>query len=149
MAVLSLTLLVITLLTIFYGGETLAPMIETIMRDAELPYSGVGVIIAMIVALPETLTTARAAHAGQVQVSFNVALGSAMASIGLTIPVVALASTILHIPLALGLGPKEMVLLVLTTVVGILTVVSGRASVLRGSLHLTICAAYLFLAFVP
>lgn len=147
--IVSAALLLVTLVTIFYGSETLAPLIEKSIREAHLPSSSIGVLIAMIVALPETLTAAKAAHAGQVQVSFNVALGSAMASIGLTIPVVAVASAILHVPLTLGLGPKEMVLLVLTTVVGIVTVVSGHASVLRGSLHLTICAAYIFLAFVP
>lgn len=145
----SLGLLLLALLAVIYGGETLAPFVEDGMRKANLPTSSVGVLIAMVVALPETLTAVKAAHAGQVQVSFNLALGSAMASLGLTIPVVAIASGLLHFPLTLGLGPKEMILLALTTVVGILTVVPGRASVMRGSLHLTICAAYVFLALVP
>ncbi|WP_321969149.1 calcium:proton antiporter [Paraburkholderia tropica] len=148
-ALLSLGLLLVSLLAVIYGGEALAPFVEDAMRKANLPTSSVGVLIAMVVALPETLTAVKAAHAGQVQVSFNLALGSAMASLGLTIPVVAITSGLLHFPLTLGLGPKEMVLLALTTVVGILTVVPGRASVMRGSLHLTICAAYVFLALVP
>ncbi|AJF01256.2 hypothetical protein SG18_22070 [Pandoraea apista] len=148
-AVPAVLLLLSALVAITLAAQILAPSIESMVQNANLPISSVGVMIAIIVALPETLTAMRAAHAGEVQVSFNLALGSAMASLGLTIPVVAVAANFMQVRLTLGLGPKEMVFLVLTTVVGILTVVSGRASVLRGSLHTTICCAFVFMAFFP
>ncbi|WP_051610656.1 calcium:proton antiporter [Pandoraea sp. E26] len=148
-AMSSVLMLLAALMAITLAAQILAPGIESMVQRASLPISSVGVMIAIVVALPETLTAMRAAHAGEVQVSFNLALGSAMASLGLTIPVVAVAASFMRVRLTLGLGPKEMVFLVLTTVVGILTVVSGRASVLRGSLHMTICSAFVFMAFFP
>jgi Ca2+:H+ antiporter len=83
------------------------------------------------------------------QTSLNLALGSALASIGLTIPVVAVVSIVLHQPLALGLGAKEEVLLALTLLVGVVTLGTGRTTVLQGIVHLVIFAAFLFLAVVP
>ena len=85
----------------------------------------------------------------RVQVSLNLALGSAMASIGLTIPVIALAMIWLDGPLVLGLGDTQLVLLALTVVVGVLTVVPGRATRLQGVVHLVLLAAFLFLAVNP
>ena len=113
------------------------------------PHSFVGVVIALLVLLPETLAAARAARRDRVQTSLNLAFGSAMASIGLTIPAIAVASIWLDGPLLLGLEPTQMVLLALTVVVGILTVVPGRATRLQGGVHLVLLAAFLFLAINP
>jgi Ca2+:H+ antiporter len=101
------------------------------------------------VLLPETLAAARNARRGRVQISLNLALGSAMASIALTIPTLAVASIWLDGPLDLGLGSTQLVLLVLTFVVGSLTVLPGRATVQEGATHLAILAAFLFLAINP
>jgi Ca2+:H+ antiporter len=109
----------------------------------------VGVVIALLVLLPETLAALRAARRDRIQTSLNLALGSAMASIGLTIPAIAIASVWLSGPLLLGLGATQMVLLALTVVVGVLTVVPGRATLLQGGVHLAILAAFLFLAVTP
>jgi Ca2+:H+ antiporter len=79
----------------------------------------------------------------------NLALGSALASIGLTIPVVAAASVILGIPLILGLGPKDLVMLALTLVLSVVTLTTGRTHMMLGAVHLVVFAAFLFLAFVP
>jgi Ca2+:H+ antiporter len=79
----------------------------------------------------------------------NLALGSALASIGLTIPAVAVVSVVLGTPLALGLEPKEEVLLALTLLVSVMTLGTGRTTVLQGAVHLVILAAFLFLAVVP
>jgi Ca2+:H+ antiporter len=79
----------------------------------------------------------------------NLALGSALASIGLTIPTVAVVSMLLGQPLALGLGLKDMVLLALTLLVGVITLGTGRTTVLQGIVHLVIFATFLFLAVVP
>jgi Ca2+:H+ antiporter len=119
------------------------------VQSAGLPNSFVGVVIALLVLLPETLAAVNAAQRGRVQTSLNLALGSAMASIGLTIPVIALATIWIDVPLLLGLGETQIVLLALTVVVGVLTVVPGRATRLQASVHLTLFAAYLFLAARP
>ena len=105
--------------------------------------------IALLVLLPETLAATRAARRDRVQTSLNLAYGSAMASIGLTIPAIAVASIWLDGPLLLGLGSTQLVLLALTAVVGILTIVPGRATPLQGGVHLSILAAFLFLAISP
>ncbi len=106
-------------------------------------------MIALLVLLPETLAAVRAALRDRIQISLNLAYGSAMASIGLTIPVIALASVWLEGPLLLGLGSTQMVLLALTVVVSVLTVVPGRATRLQGGVHLVLLAAFLFLAINP
>jgi Ca2+:H+ antiporter len=95
------------------------------------------------------LAALRAARLNRLQTSMNLALGSALASIGLTIPAVAVVSLILAQPLALGLGVKEQILLALTVLVGVITLGTGRTTVLQGIVHLVIFAAFLFLAVVP
>lgn len=102
-----------------------------------------------MVLLPETLAAVRAGRRDRVQISLNLALGSAMASIGLTIPAIAVASIWLEGPLVLGLGAIQMVLLALTVVVGGLTVLSGRATLLQGGVHLALFSAFVFLAASP
>jgi Ca2+:H+ antiporter len=107
------------------------------------------VVIAMLVLLPETLAAARAAMRDRIQTSLNLAYGSAMASIGLTIPTIAVATIWLDTPLTLGLGGTQLVLLALTVVVSVLTVVPGRATRLQGAVHLVMLAAFVFLAMQP
>ena len=106
-------------------------------------------VIALLVLLPETIAAVRAARRNRVQISLNLAFGSAMASIGLTIPAIAVASIWLEGPLVLGLGSTQIILLALTVVVGVLTVVPGRATRLQGGVHLVLLAAFLFLAVNP
>ncbi len=113
------------------------------------PPSAVGVAIALLVLLPETLAAVRNARRDRVQTSFNLALGSAMASIGLTIPVIAMASIWLEGPLVLGLESTQVVLLAITVVVGALTILPGRATVQEGGVHLVLFGAFLFLAVNP
>ncbi|OSC41276.1 calcium:proton antiporter [Mycobacterium decipiens] len=148
-ALASLGLLLVALVAVVGLAKVESPIIERVVSAAGFPQSFVGVVIATLVLLPETLAAARAARQGRLQTSLNLAYGSAMASIGLTIPTIALASLWLSGPLALGLGPIQLVLLVLTVVVSVLTVVPGRATRLQGEVHLVLLAAYLFLAVVP
>ena len=145
----SLGLLTVALVAVVGLAKVLSPALEAGVAAVGFPASFVGVIIALLVLLPETLAAVRAARRGLVQTSLNLALGSAMASIGLTIPVIAIASIWIDGPLVLGLEPTQMVLLALTVVVGILTVVPGRATRLQGSTHLILFAAFLFLAVNP
>jgi Ca2+:H+ antiporter len=123
--------------------------IESVVADAGLPQSFVGVVIALLVLLPETLAAVRNARRDRVQISLNLALGSGMASIGLTIPAIAIASIWLEGPLILGLGATQIVLLALTAGVGVLTVMPGRATLLQAAVHLSICASFFFLAASP
>ena len=113
------------------------------------PPSAVGVVFALLVLLPETLAAARNPLHDRIQTSFNLALGSAMASIGLTIPVIAIASIWLDGPLNLGLEPMQMVLLAITVVVASLTILPGRATLQESGVHLALFGAFVFLAFNP
>ncbi|MEW2314863.1 calcium:proton antiporter [Streptomyces bauhiniae] len=146
---ISLGLLGLALVGVVGLAKGVSPTIESGVEGAGLPPAVVGVIIALLVLLPETIAALRAARRDRVQTSLNLALGSAMASIGLTIPAVALASIWLSGPLVLGLGSTHMLLLALTVVVASLTVVPGRATPLQGGVHLVIFAAYLELALNP
>ncbi|MEU8773734.1 ionic transporter y4hA [Streptomyces sp. NPDC048606] len=148
-ALISLGLLLVALVAVVGDAKAVSPTIEKGVANAGLPHAVVGVIIALLVLLPETLAAVRAARRDRVQTSLNLAYGSAIASIGLTIPAIALASIWLTGPLLLGLGAIHMVLLALTVVVGALTLVPGRATLLQGGVHLVILAAYLFLAVSP
>ncbi|MEU7301040.1 ionic transporter y4hA [Streptomyces sp. NPDC007206] len=146
---ISLGLLALALIGVVGLAKGVSPAIESGVAAVGLHQAVVGVIIALLVLLPETIAALRSARRDRVQTSLNLALGSAMASIGLTIPAVALASVWLAGPLVLGLSPTHMLLLALTVVVSSLTVVPGRATPLQGGVHLVVFAAYLELAINP
>ncbi|KOY56974.1 calcium:proton antiporter [Streptomyces sp. XY332] len=148
-ALVSLGLLLVALVAVVGDAKAVSPTIEAGVAGAGLPNAVVGVIIALLVLAPETLAAVRAARRDRVQTSLNLGYGSAIASIGLTIPAVALASVWLSGPLLLGLGPIHMVLLALTVVVSALTIAPGRATLLQGGVHIVLLAAYLFLAVSP
>lgn len=148
-ALTSLGLLLVALVAVVGLAKVESPAIEDGVAAAGFPHSFVGVVIALLVLAPETLAAARAARRGRIQISLNLAYGSAMASIGLTIPTIALASVWLQGPLLLGLGDTQLVLLALTVVVSVLTVVPGRATRLQGGVHLVLLAAFVFLAINP
>lgn len=148
-ALRSLGLLLVALVAVVGLAKTSSGAIEDGVKSIGAPQSAVGVVIAMLVLLPETLAATRNARRGQVQISFNLGFGSAMASIGLTIPALAIASIWLDGPLVLGLGATQTVLLVLTALVGSLTLLPGRATLQEGGVHLVILAAFLFLAINP
>ncbi|WP_189864327.1 calcium:proton antiporter [Streptomyces poonensis] len=148
-AMISLVLLGLALVGVVGLAKGVSPTIESGVSAAGLPHAVVGVVIALLVLLPETIAALRAARRDRVQTSLNLGLGSAMASIGLTIPAVALASVWLSGPLVLGLGATHMVLLALTIVVSSLTVVPGRATPLQGGVHLVLLAVFLELAANP
>ncbi|KMO94403.1 calcium:proton antiporter [Streptomyces roseus] len=148
-ALVSLGLLLVALVAVVGDAKAVSPTIERAVAGAGLPNAVVGVIIALLVLAPETLAAVRAARRDRVQTSLNLGYGSAIASIGLTIPAIALATVWLSGPLLLGLGPIHMVLLALTVVVSALTIAPGRATLLQGGVHLVLLAAYLFLAVSP
>jgi Ca2+:H+ antiporter len=148
-ALVSLGLLGVSLVTVVGLAKTVSPTIEAGVRAAGIPESFVGVVIALLVLAPEGLAATRAALRDRIQTSLNLGYGSAIASIGLTVPVIAVASIWLEGPLILGLGSTQIVLLVLTVVVSVLTVAPGRATRLQGTVHLILLAAFIFLAINP
>lgn len=145
----SLGLLVVSLVAVVGLAKIESPAIESGVAALGFPQAVVGVVIALLVLAPETIAAVRAAARNRVQVSLNLALGSAMASIGLTIPAIAVATLWLEGPLELGLNQLQTVLLLLTAAVAILTVVPGRAKTLQGGVHLVLLAAFLFLTVAP
>jgi Ca2+:H+ antiporter len=147
--VISLVLLLVALVTVVGLAKVESPAIEAGVEAAGFPESVVGVVIALLVLAPETLAAVRAARRKRLQISLNLAFGSAMASIGLTIPSIALAGIWLEGPLQLGLGSTQLVLFVLTVLVTTLTLVPGRATRLQGGVHLVLLAAFVFLSISP
>ncbi|MFI5710077.1 calcium:proton antiporter [Kribbella sp. NPDC051620] len=148
-ALLSLVLLFGCLIAVVGLAKTVSPKLESAVESAGAPLAVVGVVIALLVLLPETVAAVRAALRNRLQTSLNLALGSALASIGLTIPAIAIASIWLDGPLVLGLGGKEMVLFALTVVISMLTLATGRATLLQGAVHLMIFGSFLFLTVSP
>ena len=148
-AVLSAGLLLVSLVAIVGLAKVLTPTVELGIAYLDVPKAVVGIIIAALVLLPEGLAALRAARSNRLQTSLNLALGSALATIGLTIPAVAAVSIVLRQPLELGLDAKDQVLLALTLLLGVITLGTGRTTVLQGIVHLVIFAVFLFFAVVP
>jgi Ca2+:H+ antiporter len=148
-ALISFVLLLVSLVGVVGLAKLLSPSLERLVQQWQAPGAVVGTLIAIIVLAPETWAAIRAARANRLQTSMNLAIGSALASIGLTIPVVVIAAVWLGLPLTLGVDPKDMALLMLTFIVGAITLGSGRTNLMQGAIHLVVFAAFLFLTFVP
>jgi Ca2+:H+ antiporter len=146
---LAALLLGVSLVVVIGLAKTLSPALESAVVGAGLPHAVVGVVIAAAVLLPEGVTAMKSATRNRLQSSLNASLGSAAASIGLTVPVVGAASVLLDQPLTLGLSPQATVLLLLTLFVSTLTFATGRTTVLQGAVHLVIFGVFLFLSAVP
>jgi Ca2+:H+ antiporter len=145
----SVGLLLLSLVGVVGLAKVLAPSVEEAVAAAGLPQAVVGIVIAGVVLMPETAAAMRAALQNHMQISFNLALGSALATIGLTIPAVAVTSIAMKLPLELGLPPKEVALLALSLLLSSMTLGGGRATVLQGAVHLVLFAVFVFLAMVP
>jgi Ca2+:H+ antiporter len=148
-AAISAVMLIVSLLAVVLLAETLADSLERAVHAAGLPPSFLGVVIATLVLLPESVAAVKAAYANRIQTSLNLAIGSALACIGLTIPVVAGVSLYLGRELTLGLDAEGTAILVLTLFVSSLTLATGRATILQGAVHLVIFGVFLLLAAVP
>jgi Ca2+:H+ antiporter len=149
MTVVSVLLLMMCLAAVVLLAKKLAPSLETAVSRAGAPDAVVGVIIAAIVLLPESLAALRAARANKLQVSLNLALGSALATIGLTIPAVSFLSLYTKSHLRLGIDSESTLLLLLSLFVATMVLRTGRTIILHGVVLLTVFAVYLFTAVVP
>lgn len=147
--ILSLVLLIVCLAVVIFMAKGLSPAIEDFVQSIGAPHALVGVIIAMVVLLPEGLAAIRAARNNQIQSSINLGLGSALASLGLTIPVVSVVCIIYDIPFVLGLDLKSIILLALSICVVMLSLSRGKTNMLYGIVLLVILASYIFTVIVP
>ena len=145
----SFVFLLVSLVTVVLLAKALSPSIESAIALAGAPRSVVGIAIALLVLLPEGVSAVKAAMNNRLQTSLNLSIGSAIASIGLTIPAVAIVAVAFDMPLSLGVNALGMTFLCLTFLLSILTIAIGRATVLQGAVHLVVFAAYLFLSLVP
>lgn len=144
------TFLLIPSLIIVVGlAELLSPAIERGVAAVGAPKTIVGIAIALLVLMPEGFAAVRAAKANRLQSSLNLALGSALASIGLTIPAVAAIAILFNLPLSLGISNLNIVLMYLSLFIGGLTLAIGRTTLLQGIVHIIIFFEYLFLSLVP
>ena len=148
-ALISLALLIIALAAVVLLAKSLSYPVDAAIAAAGLPKAFVGVVIAVIVLMPEGLAAVKSALRNRLQNSINLALGSAIASIGLTIPAVALVSLMLNQQIALGVSQTDMTLLILTLYISALTLGTGRTTVLQGAVHLVIFAAFMLVSAVP
>jgi Ca2+:H+ antiporter len=146
---ISIVFLLISLVAVVVLAEFLAPGIEAGVDKMGAPRSLVGIIIAMVVLLPEGLSALNASNQNQLQSSLNLALGSALASIGLTIPAVAFVALYKGLPLTLGIDTKSTVLFLLSLFTILLSLRTGRTTLLQGVVLLVIFAVYIFTTIVP
>ena len=146
---MSAGLLIVSLVAVVGLAKALSPAIEAGVKAIGAPKTIVGIAIALLVLLPESFAAVRASRANRLQSSLNLALGSALASIGLTIPAVAAIAIIFDLQLSLGISSLNMILMYLSFFIGALTLAIGRTTLLQGVVHLIIFFEYLFLSLVP
>ncbi|MFC5586854.1 calcium:proton antiporter [Nitratireductor kimnyeongensis] len=146
---LSAIMLPVALVAVVMLAETLAAPVDAKIEAAGLPDALLGVVIALMVLLPEGVASIRAAMQNHIQTSLNLALGSALASLCLTIPTVAVISVMQGKTLILGLAAEHMVLLLLTLFMSTLSLATGRTTMMQGGIHLVIFAAFIAISILP
>jgi Ca2+:H+ antiporter len=146
---LSIVLLLISLLAVVLLAKKFSLVVDIAIASIGAPTAFAGVLVALLILLPEGVAAIGAARKNDLQKSINLALGSSLATIGLTIPAVAVAAYALDKQLVLGLSTQDMVLLVLTFILSMLTFGTGRTNILFGLVHMVVFAVFLFLVFVP
>jgi Ca2+:H+ antiporter len=146
---LSMLLLLVALLAVVLLAKKFSLVVDFATARIGAPPAFAGILVALLILLPESVAAIAAARGNDLQKSINLALGSSLATIGLTIPAVAVVAYVLDKQLVLGLNAQDMVLLVLTFILSMLTFVTGRTNILFGLVHLVVFAVFLFLVFVP
>ena len=146
---LSAGLLLVSLLAVVLLAKKFSQVVDAGAAVIGAPPAFAGILVALLILLPESVAAVGAARKNELQKSINLALGSSLATIGLTIPAVAVAAYALDMQLVLGLPARDMVLLALTLVLGMLTLGTGRTNILFGLVHLVVFAVFMFLVFVP
>jgi Ca2+:H+ antiporter len=146
---LSIVLLLVSLLAVVLLAKKFSLVVDVATARICAPPAFAGVLVALLILLPESVAAVAAARKNDLQKSINLALGSSLATIGLTIPAVAVAAYALDKQLVLGLNADGMVLLVLTFILSMLTFGTGRTNILFGLVHIVVFAVFVFMVFVP
>ncbi len=149
MLLLSGVLLLISLLAVVLLAKKFSLVVDAVAVKIGAPPAFAGLLVALLILLPEGVSAIAAARKNDLQKSINLALGSSLATIGLTIPAVGVATYLLDKPLELGLNPQGSVLLLLTFLLSMLTFGTGRTNVLFGLVHMVVFAVFVFMVFVP
>jgi Ca2+:H+ antiporter len=147
--ILSIALLLVSLGAVVLLAKKFSMVVDAGAAAIGAPPAFAGIVVAFLVLLPESIAALAAARKNDLQKSINLALGSSLATIGLTVPAVAIATYVLGKRLVLGLDPRDMVLLVMTMLVSLTTFGTGRTNILSGLVHLLIFAVFIFLVLVP
>ncbi len=147
--ILSIVLLLVSLGAVVLLAKKFSLVVDAGAEAIGAPPAFAGVVVAFLVLLPESIAALSAARKNDLQKSINLALGSSLATIGLTIPAVAIATYVLGKRLVLGLDPRDIVLLVMTMLVSLTTFGTGRTNILSGMVHALIFAVFIFLVLVP
>jgi Ca2+:H+ antiporter len=145
----SIVLLLVSLLAVVLLAKKFSLVVDFATAQIGAPPAFAGVLVALLILLPESVAAVAAARHNDLQKSINLALGSSLATIGLTIPAVAVAAYTLDKRLVLGLNVQDMVLLMLTFILSMLTFGTGRTNILFGLVHVVVFAVFVFLVFVP
>jgi Ca2+:H+ antiporter len=146
---LSMVLLLVSLLAVVLLAKKFSLVVDFATARIGAPPVFAGVLVALLILLPESVAAIAAARKNDLQKSINLALGSSLATIGLTIPAVAVAAYALDKQLVLGLDAQAMVLLAMTFILSMLTFGTGRTNILFGLVHLVVFAVFIFLVFAP
>lgn len=149
MLTLSVVLLMVSLLAVVLLAKKFSLVVDAGIALVGAPEALAGVLVALLILLPESVAAISAARHNDLQKSINLALGSSLATIGLTIPAVAVAAYIMDKPLELGLSAQKMILLGMTFLLSMLTFGTGRTNILFGMIHIVVFAIYIFMVFVP
>ncbi len=149
MLALSIGLLLVSLLGVVLLAKKFSLVVDVVTAMIGAPPAFAGVLVALLILLPESVAAIAAARKNDLQKSINLALGSSLATIGLTIPAVAVVAYAFDKQMLLGLNAQGMVLLALTFIVSMLTFSTGRTNILFGLVHMLVFAVFVFLVFVP
>jgi Ca2+:H+ antiporter len=149
MLALSIALLLISLLAVVLLAKKFSLVVDAVGDRIGAPPAFAGLLVALLILMPEGVSAIAAARKNDLQKSINLALGSSLATIGLTIPAVGIATYALDQQLVLGLNPANTTLLFLTFLLSMLTFGTGRTNVLFGLVHMVVFAVYVFMVFVP
>jgi Ca2+:H+ antiporter len=145
----SIALLLLSLLAVVLLAKKFSAVVDVAIAAVSAPGAFAGVVVALLILLPESVAAVGAARHNDLQKSINLALGSSLATIGLTVPAVAAVAYLFDKQLVLGLNRQEVVLLVLTFILSMLTFGTGRTNILFGLAHMVVFAIFVFMVFVP
>lgn len=149
MLAISIALLLVALLAVVLLAKKFSIVVDVVTAKIGAPPAFAGVVVALLILLPESVAAVSAARKNDLQKSINLALGSSIATIGLTVPAVAVAAHMLDKELVLGLSNQHMLILLLTFMVSMLTFGTGRTNILFGLVHMVVFAVFVFMVFVP